>query len=419
MENDGDVNVPVSPEDMALLNEGADDDKETPETKEEIPETKEESEGGRELPSEEEEDEEEEEEEEKEELPEEKDEKEEEEEVKENEKLPSFAKVRAKYPEFFKEFPEVASALGRELEYKKLYPTLDKAKESVQRLNFHTEMEESILEGKPGLLLANLHRTDEKALEKFSTNFLPTLLKGNPPLYEKITVPIVKNFLRYAKKEGEKYNSENLVKAVAWLSDFAFETEEIPDDEVEKKDDKKEPSEDTRRLYQVLQQKVQDFKQELFDITSSTLENQVKSTIDPENALPKVVRNALIRAILSEVSDEVGKDDVHSKNMENLWKDAQKSNYARENLSQLKFAYLARAKKILPAIQKKHLNEALKDMGRTVPKTKEQKEKEKLDSSKIRKFGPTPGGKKYAKGWSDDPKKLDPRKSDADLLGED
>lgn len=405
LENDGATSEPVSQEDLDLLSEDAED------------EVKKDDEKSEETPPEDEKIDEE--------------EKEEEEEVSEEDedteriddetppeeetegKLPSFKKINEKYPNFLKEFPEVRVALGRELEYKNLFPTVESAKDAHERVAFHRELEEDILEGKSGLLLTRLHQTDEKALNKFAKNFLPTLLKGNPELYERITLPIVKNVLRAAIKEGERHGNKQLPLAAKYISQFVFDSSDIPEDEKEEKEDK-EPSESDRKLQKLLTQRVIDFKQELQESTQNILEHTVKSTIDPDEVFPKSLRNSLMKDILAEVADTLGEDKEHTSKMSALWNQARSDDFSRQNLSQLKSAYLARAKKILPAIQKKHVNEALKEMGR--------KPKEDVRDSKHRKFGPTDKDKKsgrFAKGWSNDPKKLDPSKTDAQLLGED
>lgn len=326
-------------------------------------------------------------------------------------KNPSFAKINEAYPDFFKKFPEVRTALGRELEYKKLYPTIDDAKESKSRLDFHMELEESIMGGKPGLLLSTLHKTDEKALEAFSTNFLPTLLKGNPPLYEKVALPIVKNVLLTARKEAEKTNSKDLANAVNWVASWFFDNEDgsIPNEE--KKETNDEPSEDAKNLQRMLLQKVTDFRDELTETTQTILENTVKSTVDPKKEVPSVLREALVNKILSDLKTELGKDTEHTSLMTRLWAEARKSNYSRQSLNQLKTAYLVGAKKILPVIQKKRVEETLREMG---------KRPQIPVDNKTRKIGPSDKEKpKFTKGWSKDPKKLDPTKTDADLLGMD
>lgn len=324
-------------------------------------------------------------------------------------KNPSFTKIREYDPEFFKKFPEVKIALGRELEYKKLYPTIEEARESRARLDFHTELEESIVGGNSSLLLSRLHQTDEKALDKFAMSFLPTLLKGNPALYEKVGLGVVKNVLNSAAIEAKKTNSKNLSEAVKWIASYVFETEDgsIPSERRESNND--EPSEAEKELRKVIVQKVTDFKEELQEVTENYLENSVKSTIDPRKEIPSILRDALVGKILSDLKEQLGKDTEHYNMMNRLWKDAKRTNFSRQSLSQLKNAYLAGAKKILPVIQKKHVEETLKAMGkRNTP----------VPDNKTRKIGSTTKENKFAKGFSKDPKKLDPTKTDAELLGE-
>lgn len=327
-------------------------------------------------------------------------------------KNPSFERISKVYPDFFKKFPEVRTALAKELQYKNLYPTIADAKESKERLDFHAEMESSILEGDPSTLLSRLHQTDEGALKKFTKNFLPTLARGNPALYQDIAVPLVNNVLRSALKDAERTNSKNLKEAVRWVSNFLNDSPDLPENvkEDEGKNSKTEPSEAETKLHRMQMQNIRNFQSELSESTYSVLTSTIKSTIDPKNQIPSVLKDALVNKILADVKEDMENDKEHLSSMKRLWIQAAQNDYSRQNLSQLKSAFLARAKKILPVIQKKHVNETLKEMGL--------RKAEVLDN-KTRKIGPTVKRGQFTKGIGKDPRRLDPSKTDAQLLAED
>src|SRR5438094_6368016 len=111
-----------------------------------------------------------------------------EEEIKEEESekdvKPSWAKVSEKYPNFFKEFPEIRDALGRDKTYGELFPEgVEQARETIENHRDFQFFESKVIDGDAKSFLEVIKETGKADLGNFVSNFLPALKEVNNDLY--------------------------------------------------------------------------------------------------------------------------------------------------------------------------------------------------------------------------------------------
>src|SRR5216684_2162863 len=93
---------------------------------------------------------------------------------------PTIKEINAKYPEFFKDFPDLRHAFFREQEFSQIFPTIDDAKEAAENLESFSNLEEFVLSGTSDGLKSFLEAAEEGkkgSLQNIVANFLPTLYK--------------------------------------------------------------------------------------------------------------------------------------------------------------------------------------------------------------------------------------------------
>lgn len=145
----------------------------------------------------------------------------------------TFKNVKAKYPNFFKEFPEVAKSFGKVRQYEEAFATPEDAKEAYGALSNFQEIANDLQSGNPVKLLTSLAESNPDAVVEFSRNILPVLSKLDENLFYEATLPVLSHFLNNAKAAArnatdEKYG-KNLGLAVQFLSHWAFKKTEVPD----------------------------------------------------------------------------------------------------------------------------------------------------------------------------------------------
>lgn len=282
---------------------------------------------------------------------------------------PSFKEISTKYPKFFKEFPAVREALGRELAYTQVFPTVDDAKEAGEIIQNFSKLEESVLSGDPSLLLGSLHNKSEQAVNKFAKNFLPTIQKGNPKLFFALITPYINKVLRNALENANSADNKDLAKSVRWLARYIHGTDDgsIPEDPKIDEGEAGEENEEVTTLREqnkdLAMKSLRRFGEDVRDHTERILEREILKNVDPEDALPSFMREALVGKIIKDIQESLNSDASHTKSMTALWQKASKNGYSKEDRSQLITAFLARARKILPSIRDKHKKEVMKKLA--------------------------------------------------------
>lgn len=284
---------------------------------------------------------------------------------------PSLKTLAEKFPDIFKTYPELRTALGREAAFSQIYPTLNDAKEAAEKSQILETFAEKLTEGDAGFLLKTLHDNDPKSVEKFSVSFLPSLFKGNPALFAKVTTPLIRNVLRQSLRQGIASGSKNLELSAKHLYNHIFGTAEIPenDNDLQEKDT---PNPEVERLQQELEER----NQTDFQNYRMTVGNEIKSSIRKSTELllgedfplKGANREAVIKQIGEELGDTLFKDANHMKMMTGLFEKARKAGLSGEHKASIKTAYLARAKALLPKIVQKYKAET--QGGNPIPTTR-------------------------------------------------
>lgn len=324
-----------------------------------------------------------------------------EEEKKESKKEPAglLADVKEKYPEIFKEFPELRKAIFHEKEFLKLFATVDEAKEAKEKSSNFDFLESQILSGDSEALIDSLTEADSEAVGRFSRSFLPTLYKKNREVYISIIDPIIQNIIRSTYVEGEKSNNNNLKNSAWHFSKFIFGTEKFA-------------TEDNARQLQVDPErtKFENEKKEFFERRFKEAQSVVESEIDKKmrewaaqglDGVSPTAKKLIGDAVIREVDGILAKDQNHLTTVKGLWKKASNSGFSPEIIARISSTYLARAKDLVPTIKNKYKAELVPQKN---SKTDEKSQPSSGDKSKSSK-GPI------------DPKLVDFRNtSDEDLI---
>jgi hypothetical protein len=273
---------------------------------------------------------------------------------------PTVKEIKTEFPEFFSKFPSVRDALFREIEYTKLFPTVDDAKEAFTENEAFSVMSEAALSGNPEPIIESLEKTDKKALQTFSLSFLPELYKRDQETYYTIITPLFENMLKQA------YNSkdENLKNSALNIGQYLF-----GDDGEAVLNGKKtynknlNLSEEQKRLNEV--REVENSKK--FRDTANYISNEVhrimiglaSKDIDVERNLSKFVRDQIAEEVVRRVDQQLTKDSAHVQIMSARWKRCKQNGYSDDERSKLIAAYLARAKSLIGPVRDKVKKEAL------------------------------------------------------------
>jgi hypothetical protein len=271
--------------------------------------------------------------------------------------------VIKKYPNVFKEFPELKQNLFLARQFQELVDSPEQVKEAIVQANYFQYFQDRVLQGDAKEVLTSIKNSgDAKALSEFANNFLPALHEVDENTFYKISAPILQNALYQAVVEAEQSGTEDLAKAAKWIHRFIFGTTDIKKPAARQQ---RAPEIDAERQ-QLLEEKSNWERQRLgeaFQEVSggivSDLKKRILKDLDPKNEIQPYVKKKLVDDIIQETGKLLAKDPRHNKTMDSLWQRFKDSGMQSNGKTRIRDTYLARAIAVLPGVKSKLRAEAL------------------------------------------------------------
>lgn len=287
--------------------------------------------------------------------------------------------ILKKYPQLFKDFPYLETAYYREREYTGLFPTIDDAKESVEKGKTLDKFEQELLSGSTENILKAVQSTDKEAFYKIVDEYLPILAKVDEKAYNHVIGNVIKHTIVSMVNEARKSQNKDLQEAALILNQFVFASSEYESPTNLSKGRTEDRSKDEE-----LSKREKDFRAQQFETTRGDLNervgNIVKATIaaniDPKKSMTDYVRKAATEDANRTLTSLIEKDTRFKTLMDRLWEKVFESNFERESIDRIRRAYISKAKTLLPSVIKKARNEALRGLGKRI---KEEEETEELE----------------------------------------
>lgn len=274
--------------------------------------------------------------------------------------------IKAKFPDFFKTFPDLRDAFFREREFSKHFGSVEDAADAAEKAQNFEQFSTAVESGDTGTILDAVLELGESSAVKFAENFLPALLERSPKLTAKVTRPFVEKAIRMVFEAGNDSSPEgkNLKLAARYVAKHLFGE----DDPSKFGSERQEPNPERERF----EKERRDFAQKQFSTATRDVEKvldtriskDVSKAVDPNGTMNEFMRDALIEKVNKEVQKVLAADKAHIARMTSLWRKATKDGYSSEAKSRIISAYLTRAKQSLPSVISK-----VKAQGKVAKKT--------------------------------------------------
>src|SRR5277367_511890 len=268
--------------------------------------------------------------------------------------LPSFYEIKKEFPEFFKKFPVFRDMVFQSVEYRKMFPTVEDAREAVDDVIAFNGLRDSVLAGKTEDLLNAVEAADKAALTKMSTTFLPTLYKKNQELYVQAVTPIFENLSR-AMFRSDNENTRNAATVLAhfmWGKDgeSILKGEKTFVRNVEESDDEKRLKKE-REDFET--SKYNEFRGTCMSEMTSGMTRIITKGLDPDGTMSDYAKKTLITDIIAQVDKALTADASHMSVMNSRWLRTKREGYNLASKEKIVSAYLSRAKQVIPSIRDK------------------------------------------------------------------
>ena len=293
--------------------------------------------------------------------------------------------ILSKYPKLFKDFPYLEKAYYREQQFTELLPTIDDAKQAVEKSGILDKFEADLIDGNiERMLLAA--KSNEKGFTKIADNYLSTLSKVDEKAYLHVIGNVIKHTIINMVQESRSSGNEALQSAAQILNQYAFGSSEFKPITRLSKDEQP----DTK--VNELNEREQKFNQQRFESAnndlSSRVNNAYKSTIeaniDPKQSMSDYVRKTASREALENLESLISKDGRFKILVDKLWEAAIKDDFSKSSTDRIRSAFVSKAKTLLPSVIQKARNEALKGMGKRVTSDKTDDNETEITDTKTR-----------------------------------
>lgn len=283
--------------------------------------------------------------------------------------LPSRKEILKAFPDLYKKFPALESAVYREQQYSEVFPNIQDAKTAKDNSDNYEKFEASLLDGNIGEVLKSVKEADSGAFEKLTEQFLFTLHNVDQTAYAGVVTHVIKDAAITMYQAGVKLGDqqgENLKLAAQILHQHLLGDSKItaynPKHKINSAENKTNPDEErlNKREEQFLQDQLDTATNDVTSSVENLIRRSVESQLDPNGRMTDYVKNKAIEDIIAQVDREINSDARFKKVLDNLWFDSGKNNFNAATKSKIKNALLGKAKTILPAIARRVKAEALK-----------------------------------------------------------
>lgn len=271
---------------------------------------------------------------------------------------PTIAQIKEKYPDIFKDFPDIKEAIFRESKYSEIYPTIEDAEDARDKSDDFDNLSGLIFSGSPedlGEFIKAVEKGGEGAVSSLASNFLPSLYKVNQDAYFEAITPLLENVAKQLYRDGVKSNNDNLKNGALLLAQYLWNDQEIASSNksnVKVKDDSARKEIEKER-HALKDQKYQEVQTSVNTRCIKILNKAINDGLDPGNVLSNELKDILAEKIQKEINRVLFADQGHMRNMTSLWNRAYKAGFTGDWEARIRTAYLARAKSVLPAIREK------------------------------------------------------------------
>lgn len=286
--------------------------------------------------------------------------------------VPRKAEIKAKYPNFFKEFPAVEAAIYRDRQYTEIFPTPADAQEALESANAFSNMHQSLMRGEVKDLFEGIKSEDPEAFKQVVDNLLPHLLATDKEAYfhtvGSIASEVIGKMVAFAKSN----DNEQVGIAAQILNQFVFGTNEYqPAQKLAKNLNQDEDVKQQRE--QLARERYESVVNDISTRTDNVIKKTIDANIDPRGAMTPYIKDIAMTKVQAELEKVLSTDKRFAGIMNGMWRQTIAKNYPKQAVENIRSTYLHKVKEVLPKLIAKARVEAYKGMGKHVRPERDRK----------------------------------------------
>lgn len=315
--------------------------------------------------------------------------------------------VIKKYPQIFKEFPDLEKKIYRGEKYEEIFPTLKDANEAKDRANTLSNAEAMLFAGDVTDILKSVRNEDEEAFKRVVENFLPTVERLDKSVYLQLMGNtgrfFIKNMLGEAQRFGqESEQSKALVGSARILNQFLFGNSQFQELVPIAKPVNESDKRINEREQQLISQRFVEVRDDLIERADNAITATINKYIDPRDSMSSYIRSKAVEDVKRQLDSAIGNDARFKSNLDHLWNGLVTQDFAKSAQEAIKNAYFNKAKTLLFDIIKDVRGKALADKRSPVLKVsgEEDNEPQRERPNRATSAAPKRGQEERRKGES-------------------
>ncbi len=288
---------------------------------------------------------------------------------------PSKKAILAEFPELFKKFPQIERAIYRDKAYSELFPSIEEAKNVIERAETLSNTEAKIAKGEIGDILSSIKSEDNDSFLRIVDNFLPSIEKLDKGTYLTLLGNIGKGFIKTMFEESSRIGNDSeggktLAQTATVLHQFLFGNTKWEDITPLAKPLTEAETKASNKEQELLKQRFNDVQSDLADRATNAVKSTINQYIDPKSSMSDYVKTKAVDECAEKLNTQINGDKSFIGKMDSLWKASFDANFSKASLEKIKNTYYAKAQVLLPEIIKDVRARALAGMGKNSPSKK-------------------------------------------------
>lgn len=284
--------------------------------------------------------------------------------------------ILAKYPQLFKDFPQLENSYYRDQQFTEMFGTINDAKQVAEKASTLDKFEGEIMDGSIGTVLKAVREENPNSFHKLVDGYLTALAEVDERAYIHVIGNMTKHTIMAMVKEARRSNNDNLQSAAQILNQFVFGSSDFvhPTNlSKENPEEKEQTTKQDKREQEFMARQFTVAKDDLDGRVNNTIRNTIEAHIDPRQSMSDYVRKNATKDALETLGGILSRDTKFKSLTDKLWERCYQDNYSKESVDRIRSAFLSKAKTLLPSVIKKARQEALKGTGHRVREEDEEK----------------------------------------------
>jgi hypothetical protein len=275
-----------------------------------------------------------------------------------------YGQIKEKYPQFFKDFPDLKHAFFREQQFTEIFPTVEDAKRAADSELAYEELRTAVIDGDAEKFITELTSESKEGLEAFAKNFFPSLQKENKDLYFDTVAPVVQGFIKRVyghgarEKDNNVQNAAKIVHKLLFGGDYSDIEKDVPEVLTRGAKDR-EPDKVDKDKESYFAQKYQGLYREVTDSCYNSLDAEIGKGLEDLKKTRPGLHKIIAKDIRERVLSDMDKDKTYLGRMQSLWAREKRAGFNGQLKSSFNTTFLAKAKALVPKYRSEVRREVL------------------------------------------------------------